>query len=55
MPVHVRLTPAERALQPEIGDVIGILHGTENGVAEVEWPGRRSWHREGDLERVEQI
>ena len=49
---RVRLTPEQRAAQPEIGDAIGVVHGEQGGVVEVEWPRFRSWHKATDLEAV---
>ncbi|HYM25287.1 MAG TPA: hypothetical protein VEU08_18850 [Vicinamibacterales bacterium] len=47
---RVRLTPGQRAAQAEIGDAIGVVHGEQGGVVEVEWPRFRSWHKVSDLE-----
>lgn len=50
---RVRLTPEQRAAQPEIGDAIGSVRGDQGGgVVEVEWPRFRSWHKASDLEPV---
>ena len=48
----VRLTPEQRAAQPEIGDVIGRVISVNGAVVEVHWPRFRSWHKATDLEPV---
>jgi hypothetical protein len=50
---RVRLTPEQRAAQPEIGDAIGSVRGDQGGVVEVEWPRFRSWHKSTDLEAID--
>lgn len=50
---RVRLTPEQRAAQPEIGDVIGTVAGDNSGIVEVHWPRFRAWHKAADLELVE--
>lgn len=51
---RVRLKPEQRAAQPEIGDTIGVVFGTEGETVEVEWPSARlqAWHKAADLEPV---
>jgi hypothetical protein len=49
----VRLTLEQRAEQPEIGDLIGLVIHCDAGVVEVHWPRFRSWHRVDQLEAVE--
>lgn len=50
---RVRLTPEQRAAQPEIGDAIGVVHGDQHGIVEVAWPRFRAWHKASDLEPVD--
>lgn len=50
MMARVRLTVTERALQPEIGDAVGVVHGIVGEAIEVTWPRSRSYHKAETLE-----
>jgi hypothetical protein len=50
---RVRLTPEQRAAQPDLADAIGWVRGDDRGVVEVVWPCHRSWHRADHLELAE--
>jgi hypothetical protein len=46
---RVRLSPLAPP-QPEIGASVGVVRDVANGAVEVEWVGRFSWHKVGDVE-----
>lgn len=47
---RVRLTPAERLAQPEIGETVGVVHEVGEASARVSWPDETAWVRNDYLE-----
>jgi hypothetical protein len=50
---RVRLTPEQRAAQPDLADAIGWVRETHQDAVAVVWPRLRSWHKADHLELVE--
>jgi hypothetical protein len=48
----VRLTAKRRAEWLDIGEAIGVVHGQDREVVEVQWPDFRSWQLHADIEPV---